>query len=172
MNADFTGDLRIAFVSCNGQEENDRKRPQDERNAMWRRLRIEHENQPFQLLLQGGDQIYADELLNSHPALKCWTSGGRLRQADATAVPDLAETLRDGFFELYLDILGQPAISGLLARFGSAPLPGHAIRLHGLPGKRAPYTAERNYLVLERKGAGWTASWELEQSGRTPELEI
>ena len=396
VNADFHGDLRIAFVSCNGQEKNDRKRPLDERNAMWRRLRIEHEDRPFQLLLQGGDQVYADELLKSHPALKRWARGKRPSKAIAPQA-DLAETLQDGFFGLYLDILGQPAISGmmarvpslamwddhdicdgwgslrpakldspegrtlfavarehfllfqygarpdelpgfcpdrsgaslgwhvslpglhvlapdlrserrpdrvmgpagwlafetmletirsgeggrvlllssvpalgprlswvealmhltprlekyeddlrdqwqsrahrkewraflerlaaihanpatpitcvsgeihlathgtldvppkplhqlvasgiahpapskayaiglgLLARFGSSPLPGHPIRLQGLPGKRAPYTAERNYLVLERKGAGWTASWELEQSGRTPELEI
>jgi len=398
VNADFTGDLRIAFVSCNGQEKNDRKRPLEERNAMWQRLQSEHDAAPFQLLLQGGDQIYADELLNSHPALKRWARGGRVRQADATAEPDLAETLRDGFFDLYLDILGQPAISGmmahvpslamwddhdicdgwgslrpakldapegrtlfaaarehfllfqygarpdelpgfcpdrsgtslgwhvalpglhvlapdlrserrpnrvmgpagwqsfdtmlerirsaegggrvlllssvpalgprlswvealmhltprlekyeddlrdqwqsrahrkewraflerlaaihanpatpvtcvsgeihlathgtldvppkplhqlvasgiahpapskayaiglgLLARFGSSPLPGHPIRLQGLPGQPGTYTAERNYLVLERRGAGWTASWELEHSGRTPELDI
>lgn len=118
VNADFQGDLRIAFVSCNGQEENDRKRPLDERNAMWRRLRIEHENRPFQLLLQGGDQIYADELLKTHPALKRWARGKRPTKAVAPQA-DLAETLQDGFFGLYLDILGQPAISGMMARVPS-----------------------------------------------------
>src|SRR3546814_7662384 len=60
------GDLRIAYVSCNGQESGDRKRSLDERNVLWRRLARQHEAAPFHLLLQGGDQIYADEVARLH----------------------------------------------------------------------------------------------------------
>jgi len=60
----------------------------------------------------------------------------------------------------------------LLARLGEAPLRGHPIRLHPLPGKRRAYTAERNYLLLKRRGAAWSATWHLEDSGQTADLPI
>ncbi|RIX99748.1 alkaline phosphatase family protein [Aureimonas flava] len=61
---------------------------------------------------------------------------------------------------------------GLLSRLGHSPLPGRPIRLKRLPGQGAVYTAERNYLVLRRRAGQWTAAWELEESGRTPELGL
>ncbi len=61
---------------------------------------------------------------------------------------------------------------GLLSRLGHSPLPGRPIRLKRLPGQGAVYTAERNYLVLRRRSGTWTASWELEESGRTAELGL
>jgi hypothetical protein len=64
------------------------------------------------------------------------------------------------------------AVLGLLAKVGDAPLPGRPIRLKSLPGRRATYTAERNYLVLERKATRWTAAWELEDTGRTAPVAI
>src|SRR3546814_356030 len=64
------------------------------------------------------------------------------------------------------------AALGLLARFGSSPLPDHPIRLHPVPGRRAVYTAQRNYLVLERRDGRWLATWELEQDGPTEPLAL
>jgi hypothetical protein len=61
---------------------------------------------------------------------------------------------------------------GTLARLGEAPLPEHPVRLHALPGRRAIYTAERNYLVIERTDGAWSAEWELENGGRTPPLSV
>src|SRR3546814_17128166 len=55
VNTAFDGDLRIAFVSCNGQESGDRRRSRGERNALWRRLVRQHEERPFHRLLPGGD---------------------------------------------------------------------------------------------------------------------
>lgn len=72
VSADLSGDLRIAFVSCNGQEDGDGDRPLEERDAMWARLSAEHRDAPFALLLQGGDQLYADEILQSHPETWRW----------------------------------------------------------------------------------------------------
>ena len=60
VHAEFTGDVRMAYVSCKGQEHADADRPAAERHAMWRRLAEEHARTPFGLLLQGGDQLYAD----------------------------------------------------------------------------------------------------------------
>ncbi len=119
VNAAFDGDLRIAFVSCNGQESGDRRRAREERNALWHRLARQHAGAPFQLLLQGGDQIYADEILDAHPLTRAWADGrgkGVMTAGEAAAV---ADALRRAFFRLYLSVLGQPETSWLMARIPS-----------------------------------------------------
>src|SRR3546814_15256977 len=49
VNAAFGGDLRLAYVSCNGQESGDRKRPLEARNVLWQRLNGQHDEAPFHL---------------------------------------------------------------------------------------------------------------------------
>lgn len=61
---------------------------------------------------------------------------------------------------------------GLLASFGEDPLAGQPVRLEPLPGHSPIYTAQRNYLVLERRGQAWSAEWELEVSGRTAAMRV
>jgi len=61
---------------------------------------------------------------------------------------------------------------GWLATFGENPLPEQPIRLRPLPGQRGIYTAERNYLVLERDAGAWSATWECEESGRSGALAL
>ncbi|WP_245943897.1 alkaline phosphatase D family protein [Acuticoccus kandeliae] len=99
VNADFTGDCRVAFVSCNGQEHGDEGREEDERNLMWRRLADRHRAAPFNLMLHGGDQIYADEVTHVHSASKDWPD--EVSEIDEDERHSLAEALRDGFFRRY-----------------------------------------------------------------------
>ena len=61
---------------------------------------------------------------------------------------------------------------GSLAQLGKAPLAQHPIRIERLPGQRARYVTERNYLVLERQSDRWSAAWDLEKSGLTPTLAL
>ena len=61
---------------------------------------------------------------------------------------------------------------GWLAALGEAPLPDHPLALHPLPGRRAVYTAQRNYLIIERVAGRWQAWWELEVDGPTPPLAL
>ncbi|MBY6065302.1 alkaline phosphatase family protein [Leisingera aquaemixtae] len=63
-------------------------------------------------------------------------------------------------------------VLGLLSWLGDAPLAGHPIRIRKIPGQAGRYVAERNYLILERQGADWSASWELETSGRSAPLPL
>jgi hypothetical protein len=110
------GDQRIGYVACNGREHGDRDRPLGERNALWARLAADHEREPFNLLLHGGDQLYADEMLNTHPALRRWQRG------EVHADVDLAEVaahLRGFLLQRYLELYSQPEPAWLLARVPS-----------------------------------------------------
>ena len=64
--------LHLAFTACNGSERDDVWTDLNERNAMWLDLAQEHTRAPFHLLLQGGDQLYADPIWRKVPALSAW----------------------------------------------------------------------------------------------------
>ncbi len=117
--ADLTGDTRIAYVSCNGQENGDHRRRIEERNVMWRRLADEHDRAPFGLMLQGGDQLYADEVLNSHPTLRAWSKARTSRKPGYEFTADAREAAERFYLERYLTLYGQPGIAHLCARVPS-----------------------------------------------------
>lgn len=115
---DLTGDLRLAYVSCNGEEVGDMEREGSERNAMWARLRDEHRRQPFALMLHGGDQVYADEVTQGHDLSNDWP--GRIpRDPTRQALADLRHHLRERFFERYAALYAAPELSWLAARVPS-----------------------------------------------------
>jgi hypothetical protein len=116
--ADFSGDLRLAYVSCNGEETGDMDRALSERNAMWARLQAEHERAPFALLLHGGDQLYADEVTQGHPLSDGWPE--RIPRAPRPAdLADLRAHLRARFFERYAVLYRAPQFAWLAARVPS-----------------------------------------------------
>ena len=111
------GDIRMAFVSCNGEENGDLERDSAERNRMWARLQADHARAPFALLLQGGDQIYADEATRGHPLSQDWP---KHVPADPSAgdLEDLARHLERRFAERYTMVL---AAEGCADLFASVP---------------------------------------------------
>lgn len=117
--ADLSGPVRLAYVSCNGQEVADAQRPAAERNAMWHRLASEHERAPFGLLLHGGDQLYADEVFQSHPALARWEASARADVGDRAFSSDMREAAENHYFQRYLTLFAQPEIAHLTARVPS-----------------------------------------------------
>ena len=111
------GDIRIAFVSCNGEENGDLDRDGAERNLMWARLRADHARAPFALLLQGGDQIYADEATHGHPLSEGWPD----HVPDYPTPEDLdglTRHLERRFVQRYLMVL---AAEGCADLFASVP---------------------------------------------------
>jgi alkaline phosphatase D len=115
---DLTGDLRLAYVSCNGEEVGDMDREGSERNAMWGRLREEHRREPFALMLHGGDQVYADEVTHGHDLSHDWPD--RLpSDPSRSALADLRHYLRERFFERYAALYAAPELSWLAARVPS-----------------------------------------------------
>ncbi|SFP43113.1 alkaline phosphatase D family protein [Tranquillimonas alkanivorans] len=118
VDADTTGDLRIAYVSCNGQEHGDLDRPERARNAMWRHLGKQNARRPLHLILHGGDQIYADEVTDAHPLSRGWPE-----DLPDTLTPeqehDLRETLARAFFDRYARQLAQRSYNAVTARVPS-----------------------------------------------------
>ena len=115
VNTAWAGDLRIAYTSCNGEESGDRKRSLEERNVLWRRLDRQHAAAPFHLLLQGGDQIYADEVATFYrqsrrrpTATLSYRTGGE--------VSSLREAMRLELFRRYLELYRQPQVAHIMAR--------------------------------------------------------
>lgn len=116
VNAAVAGDLRIAFVSCNGQEFGDRGTPLGERNAMWARLGRQHADRPFNLLLHGGDQIYADEILDTHPPVREWAHHGRRSGTGGPSTDAIRDALGDALFTRYVELYSQPELAWIAAR--------------------------------------------------------
>ncbi|MEX1081878.1 MAG: alkaline phosphatase D family protein, partial [Halofilum sp. (in: g-proteobacteria)] len=116
VHADFTRDLRIAYVSCNGQESGDRERSTNERNALWQRLARQHADVPFQVLLNGGDQLYADEMLDEDPRLHAWRHGESEEPLDEADAAALRARLRSYLLQRYCELYAQPAPAWLMAR--------------------------------------------------------
>ncbi|MBO0903987.1 alkaline phosphatase D family protein [Jiella sonneratiae] len=108
-------DIRIAYVSCNGQEEGDLDRGLDERDAIWQRLADENAAAPFALLLQGGDQLYADDVLHCHPTVERWAAMPKTERGAVELTPEVAEALRRFYFERYLVTYSRPAFASLAA---------------------------------------------------------
>jgi len=116
--SDLTGDLRVAYVSCNGEEVGDMDREGSERNAMWARLAAEHDRAPFSLLLHGGDQVYADEATHGHPLSEDWPDRVPDNPAPG-ALADLRAHLRARFAERYIALAAAPQFAWLAARVPS-----------------------------------------------------
>ncbi|MFP1632721.1 alkaline phosphatase D family protein [Zhengella sp. ZM62] len=116
--SDLTGDLRLAYVSCNGEETGDMGREGSERNAMWARLLDEHRRVPFALMLHGGDQVYADEVTEGHELSRDWPEKIP-RDPSRAALADLKHHLRERFLERYRALYSAPQFAWLAARIPS-----------------------------------------------------
>ncbi|SIT06088.1 PhoD-like phosphatase [Roseivivax lentus] len=115
---DVDGDLRIGFVSCNGEEHGDLDRDGDERNAMWMRMDETHRAAPFHLLIHGGDQVYADEITHTHPLTADWPEAVPDRVSEAE-LDDLRAHLRRGFLHRYVETYSGAGFSRMCAQVPS-----------------------------------------------------
>jgi hypothetical protein len=192
VDTEFGSNLRIAFVSCNGQEHGDRDWSGGERNALWKRMVHQHGEKPFQLLISGGDQIYADEIIDVHPAVREWAHSARNpHHPPDWIMAEVEPALQKAFFRRYVEVLSVPETCWLMARvptlaiwddhdicdgWGSMP----ETRLDAPIGRRL-FAVARDHFILFQLGSdprqlpeicidqsGATLSWH----ARLPELTI
>ncbi len=110
---------RIAYVSCNGQEEGDWTRDIDERDIMWTRLVRENAAKPFALMLQGGDQLYADDVTKCHAEIEAWWALSSDERGDQPLSQDGREAMRRFYFDRYCGTFVRPAMKAMAARVPS-----------------------------------------------------
>lgn len=115
---DVEGDLRIGFVSCNGEEEGDLARDPAERDLMWRRMAETHQAAPYHLLLHGGDQVYADEVTKGHPLSEGWPDDVPVA-ATKDALGEMRRHLREAFLHRYCVTYAGEGFAHLAARVPS-----------------------------------------------------
>lgn len=111
---------RLAYVSCNGVEHESRLEALPApRNALWADLLNRHRTERFHLLLQGGDQLYADAVWRDVPSLAEWKKRTDKARFAETFTPAMAEDAMAFYFDLYLKVWGQPETAAVLARIPS-----------------------------------------------------
>ncbi|WP_417842729.1 alkaline phosphatase D family protein [Thalassospira sp.] len=119
VSTDFGDNLDLAFVSCNGQEQDDLDRPIDQRNALWADLCDRHDLQPFSLLLHGGDQIYADNVWQCHPDITAWQKAPNRQKKETAYTDDMADAVLKFYLDHYITVYCLPQIAYLMARVPS-----------------------------------------------------
>jgi len=113
------GSLRLAFTACNGSEQGNTWDRLEARNERWLHLAAVHVERPFHLLLQGGDQLYADQIWHDVPALAAWKRLPWWRRRKAGFSAATAEAVADDYFERYWWLWSQPQLAPVLATIPS-----------------------------------------------------
>jgi len=110
---------RILFTACNGSEVPDElPADTDRRLRPWQMIAADHARSPFHLLVQGGDQIYADQVWHEHPALSLLQSD-RGSAARVQFTEPMADAVFDHYYRLYVRTWSAPGIAHVLARVPS-----------------------------------------------------
>jgi hypothetical protein len=163
LSAPTVGPLRLAFTACNGSEDDDPAFGDPSRNERWRHLADEHARSPFHLLIQGGDQMYADRVWQDIPELAAWRRLSRQAQLMAPMPPETAEAVADFYFQRYCRLWSQSELAPLVASIPSVMMwDDHDIfdgwgsypkALQCCPVHRGIWSAARDHFALFQLGA-------------------
>jgi hypothetical protein len=116
------GALRIAFTACNGSELGDAWGESLQRNERWLNLASRHAAQGFHLLLQGGDQLYADPIWDDVAELASCRGLSKSRRLGADFTPSMEQAVGDFYFDQYCRVWSQAELAPVLARIPSLML--------------------------------------------------
>ncbi len=106
---------RMAYASCNGFSDatlvNSTERPY----ALWQEMRASHVEQPFSMLIMGGDQVYADAIWTRVKPLEDWNELGRAEKTNRKATKAMKEQVDRFYGELYCNRWNKADIAHMLA---------------------------------------------------------
>lgn len=106
----------MAYTSCNGFSSAKVMKGVKDKNAMWRRMAERHAASPYNLLLMGGDQVYADSMWDEVPELRAWARLSWKAANVARATRTMVASVERFFFDLYLERWSQPEVAAMMAR--------------------------------------------------------
>lgn len=111
-----TDTLRIAFASCNGSEaENPLKKPFPGRNALWEHMAETHKIDKYHILIQGGDQLYADSVWQDIPFLVEWKKLPREKQYSTKLPDNVYQQIKTYYYACYMSYWSQAHIKDVLS---------------------------------------------------------
>ncbi|MDR2155264.1 MAG: alkaline phosphatase family protein [Burkholderiaceae bacterium] len=110
---------RMAYGSCNGFSEPKAMKSVDENNRLWGVLFNKHAEQPYHLMLHGGDQVYADSLWAVVPAMRDWAELPFKEGNKAKFTPQMKAAVDKFYFDLYCTRWSQPKVAEVLASIPS-----------------------------------------------------
>ncbi|MGY0793158.1 alkaline phosphatase D family protein [Azospirillum argentinense] len=103
-----------AYGSCNGFSDPSLMKNVPRKNAMWEAMAERHALKPYNLLLLGGDQVYADTMWLTLPTMKAWAQLGWKDANKAAFTPTMEKQLNRFYFDLYVERWSQPEIAAML----------------------------------------------------------
>lgn len=89
---------KIAYTSCNGFSSSDLMNKTERPYFLWEKMAENHGQEPYALLLMGGDQLYADEIWSVVPTLNEWGSLSRKDKIKRKATVQMKEQI-DRFYD-------------------------------------------------------------------------
>lgn len=149
---------KMAYVSCNGFSDPKLMKSVTHPNANWSRMRSQHDEQGYHLLLMGGDQVYSDSIWGKVSALKGWLEKS-VDQRQKVKLGTAALNQIDSFFaELYIERWAQQEPAAMMAAVPTVMMwDDHDImdgwgsypeKLHGSDVHKGIFAAARRYFHL------------------------
>ena len=87
----------MAYASCNGFSDPNLMNSTDQPYALWTEMKEQHQEEPFSLLILGGDQVYADSIWSKVKALEAWNALDREDKVKRKATKVMKEQI-DRFY--------------------------------------------------------------------------
>lgn len=108
---------QMVYASCNGFSSLKLMKGVDDKNALWRRMADCHATRGgYNILLLGGDQVYADSMWETVPSLRAWNQLSWKEGNKRSFTSAMEREVERFFFELYVERLAQPEVAHMLAR--------------------------------------------------------
>ena len=110
-----TGKPRMAFVSCNGFSSAGAIKKVKDKNHLWSHMAMLHAENPYHVLIMGGDQVYADQIWEKCPAIKEWVETPLDKRKRRRFSAKMAAQVKRFYFNLYRDRWHQTEVEAILS---------------------------------------------------------
>lgn len=106
----------MAYTSCNGFSSLKLMKSVRDKHALWKAMADRHRESPYHLLVQGGDQVYADSMWETVRVMQEWNKKGWDEGNQARVPRRMPADLDRFYFDLYVSRWSQPEVAHMLAR--------------------------------------------------------
>ncbi len=109
---------RMSYSSCNGfSSASIANKWKEKKNTMWQKLMNLHQqpNQAFELMLMGGDQIYADALLSVKESFRLWSEKSQKEQIKSAFTQTMYDQAQQFYLDWYIKSWSDPIFNKMLS---------------------------------------------------------